>query len=107
MPVNNNQNQDLQVAYICVYFLMARDGEIIVDSIHKIFKKGKPDEVRAVDGIGFTINKGELFGLLGPNGAGKTTLIKCISTLLIPDSGSVKLGGYDIYREPLEVRRHI
>jgi len=86
---------------------MARDGEIIVEGIHKIFKKGKPDEVRAVDGIGFTIKKGELFGLLGPNGAGKTTLIKCISTLLIPDSGSVIVGGYDIYREPLEVRRHI
>ena len=86
---------------------MVGNGEIIVNDIRKIFKKGKPDEVRAVDGIGFTINKGELFGLLGPNGAGKTTLIKCISTLLIPDSGSVTVGGYDIYREPLEVRRHI
>ncbi|UCD06429.1 MAG: ABC transporter ATP-binding protein [candidate division WOR-3 bacterium] len=86
---------------------MVGSGEIIVNDIRKIFKKGKPDEVRAVDGIGFTINKGELFGLLGPNGAGKTTLIKCISTLLIPDSGSVTVGGYDIYREPLEVRRHI
>ncbi|UCG29941.1 MAG: ABC transporter ATP-binding protein [candidate division WOR-3 bacterium] len=86
---------------------MVGSGEIVVDGIHKVFKKGKPDEVRAVDGISFTINKGELFGLLGPNGAGKTTLIKCISTLLIPDSGSVKVGGYDIYREPLDVRRHI
>ncbi len=86
---------------------MVGSGEIVVDGIHKVFKKGKPDEVRAVDGISFTINKGELFGLLGPNGAGKTTLIKCISTLLIPDSGSVKVGGYDIYREPLNVRRHI
>lgn len=86
---------------------MIGNGEIIVNDIRKIFKKGKPDEVRAVDGIGFTIRKGELFGLLGPNGAGKTTLIKCISTLLIPDSGSVTVGGYDIYREPLDVRRHI
>ena len=86
---------------------MIENREIVVTDIRKVFKKGKADEVRAVDGISFTIKKGELFGLLGPNGAGKTTLIKCISTLLIPDSGSVNVAGYDIHREPLEVRRHI
>jgi ABC-2 type transport system ATP-binding protein len=86
---------------------MIEKGDIVVEGIHKIFKKGKSDEVRAVDGISFCIKKGELFGLLGPNGAGKTTLIKCISTLLIPDDGSAAVGGYDIYKEPLEVRRHI
>jgi len=86
---------------------MIEKGDIVVEGIHKIFKKGKSDEVRAVDGISFCIKKGELFGLLGPNGAGKTTLIKCISTLLIPDDGSVTVGGYDIYKESLEVRRHI
>jgi len=86
---------------------MIENGDIVVEGIHKIFKKGRSDEVRAVDGISFCIKKGELFGLLGPNGAGKTTLIKCISTLLIPDDGSVTVGGYDIYKESLEVRRHI
>ncbi|MBE0433693.1 ABC transporter ATP-binding protein [candidate division WOR-3 bacterium] len=86
---------------------MIDNGAITVEGIYKVFKKGRSDEVRAVDGISFDIKKGELFGLLGPNGAGKTTLIKCISTLLIPDSGAVRVAGYDIYREPLEVRRHI
>jgi ABC-2 type transport system ATP-binding protein len=86
---------------------MLEDGAIVVENLRKAFKKGKPDEVRAVDGASFTIKNGELFGLLGPNGAGKTTLIKCISTLLIPDSGAAKIGGYDIYNEPLQVRRHI
>ncbi|UCD19232.1 MAG: ABC transporter ATP-binding protein [candidate division WOR-3 bacterium] len=86
---------------------MSENGHIVVKGIHKIFKKGRTDEVRAVDGVDFSIMKGELFGLLGPNGAGKTTLIKCISTLLIPDDGSVTVGGYDIYKESLEVRRHI
>lgn len=97
----------MKVEHKCVLLGMVENGEIVVNGIHKVFKKGKPDEVRAVDGISFNINKGELFGLLGPNGAGKTTLIKCISTLLIPDSGSVEVGGYDICREPVEVRRHI
>ncbi|UCF70051.1 MAG: ABC transporter ATP-binding protein [candidate division WOR-3 bacterium] len=86
---------------------MNESGHIVVQGIYKIFKKGRTDEVRAVDGVDFSIKKGELFGLLGPNGAGKTTLIKCISTLLIPDDGSVTVGGYDIYKESLEVRRHI
>ncbi len=86
---------------------MLENGAIVVKELRKAFKSGKPDEVRAVDGVSFTIEKGELFGLLGPNGAGKTTLIKCISTLLIPDGGTAKIGGYDIYAESLQVRRHI
>lgn len=86
---------------------MLNSGDIVVDSLSKVFKKGSADEVRAVDGASFEIKKGELFGLLGPNGAGKTTLIKCISTLLIPDGGSARVGGFDIKREPLRVRKHI
>ncbi|MGB7053967.1 MAG: ABC transporter ATP-binding protein [bacterium] len=86
---------------------MIDDGAIVVQGLRKFFKKGKSDEVRAVDGVDFIIPKGELFGLLGPNGAGKTTLIKCISTLLIPDGGSAKIAGFNIYSEALEVRRHI
>jgi ABC-2 type transport system ATP-binding protein len=86
---------------------MVDNGAIIVRELRKLFKKGKSDEVRAVDGVSFTIGEGELFGLLGPNGAGKTTLIKCISTLLIPDGGSAHIAGFDIYNEALEVRKHI
>ncbi|MGC2413062.1 MAG: ATP-binding cassette domain-containing protein [Stellaceae bacterium] len=54
-----------------------------------------------------TINQGEMFGLIGPNGAGKSTLIKMLITLLPPTSGSARVVGYDIIREPGEVRRHI
>jgi ABC-2 type transport system ATP-binding protein len=86
---------------------MIENGAIVVEQLRKSFKKGKPDEVRAVDGVSFTIGNGELFGLLGPNGAGKTTLIKCISTLLIPDGGSARIAGFNIYSEALDVRRHI
>jgi len=86
---------------------MVENGAIVVEQLRKSFKRGKPDEVRAVDGVSFTIGNGELFGLLGPNGAGKTTLIKCISTLLIPDGGSARIAGFNIYSEALDVRRHI
>jgi len=105
--VNVCYNPSLKSVNQCVLLTMLENSDIVVEALCKVFKKGKPDEVRAVDGVGFSIRKGELFGLLGPNGAGKTTLIKCISTLLIPDGGSASVGGFDIKREPLRVRQHI
>lgn len=51
---------------------------------------------RAVDGLSFTINPGEIVGLLGPNGAGKTTAMRCIAGILRPTSGTVRIHGYDI-----------
>ncbi len=79
---------------------------ITIKNLVKIFKKHN-SEVRAVNGVNFEIREGELFGLLGPNGAGKTTLIKCISTLLIPDEGTAIVGGCDVLKDPLGVRKKI
>jgi ABC-2 type transport system ATP-binding protein len=62
---------------------------------------------RAVDGVSFTVARGELFGLLGPNGAGKTTTIGVLSTLLRADGGQVRIGGHDVATEPAQVRRLI
>lgn len=61
----------------------------------------------AVNGIDLSIPAGVIFGLLGTNGAGKTTVIKMLTTLLPPTSGTALVAGYDILREPFEVRRHI
>jgi oleandomycin transport system ATP-binding protein len=63
--------------------------------------------VRALDGIDMVARVGTVFGLLGPNGAGKTTAIRVLSTLLRPDSGRASVGGYDVVRQPGEVRRLI
>jgi ABC-2 type transport system ATP-binding protein len=64
-------------------------------------------ETRAVDGVSFTVERGELFGLLGPNGAGKTTTIKMLITLLVPTSGRATVLGHDVVAHPREVRRRV
>ena len=61
----------------------------------------------AVNGVSFTINKGEIFGLLGPNGAGKTTTIRILSTVLPPDEGDVTVGGYSLQHNADDVRKLI
>jgi ABC-2 type transport system ATP-binding protein len=61
----------------------------------------------AVDGISFTVKRGEIFGLLGPNGAGKTTTIKMLSTLLLPTSGTALVLGLDVQTRVGEIRKRI
>lgn len=64
-------------------------------------------QVTALDGVDLEVREGELFGLLGPNGAGKTTLIKILATLLYPTSGRALVGGHDVVKEPMAVKRII
>ncbi|MFL5654059.1 MAG: ABC transporter ATP-binding protein [Ktedonobacteraceae bacterium] len=59
---------------------------------------------RAVDNLNLTVRRGEFFGFLGPNGAGKSTTIKMMVGLLRPTSGSVWVGGVDVWKEPLQAR---
>jgi ABC-2 type transport system ATP-binding protein len=62
---------------------------------------------KAVDNVSFFIRSGEIFSLLGPNGAGKSTVINILTTLLPVQTGSVTIAGYDLAREPQNVRRSI
>ncbi len=59
-------------------------------------------DLTAVSDVTFSAKPGEIFGLLGPNGAGKTTTISCISGLLSPTSGSVRVMGHDAVRDGLQ-----
>ena len=76
---------------------------IVVDGLEKTYAKG----VRALDGVSFSVRKGEVFGLLGPNGAGKSTTVRVLATLTKPDAGHALVAGRDVAREPAAVRRSI
>ena len=61
----------------------------------------------AVDRLNFAVEPGEVFGLLGPNGAGKTTTLSMLCTILKPTSGTAIINGFDVTRQPSQVRRSI
>ena len=61
----------------------------------------------AIQGLNFTVGRGEVVGFLGPNGAGKTTTMKIITGYMAPSSGEVQVAGFDVFAEPLEVKRRI
>ncbi|MEL6591808.1 MAG: ABC transporter ATP-binding protein [Bacteroidota bacterium] len=65
-----------------------------------------PNGVEALKGVSLTLHKG-MFGLLGPNGAGKSTLMRILSTLQQPSSGSVQFAGFDVLRQPEEIRKRL
>jgi ABC-2 type transport system ATP-binding protein len=73
--------------------------------VDKSFKKRRGEVVRALDGVSLELGKGEVVGILGPNGSGKSTLMRVISTLVLPDSGSVEIFGTDAVRHPKRVQR--
>ncbi|MEV7790425.1 ATP-binding cassette domain-containing protein [Streptomyces sp. NPDC087512] len=64
-------------------------------------------ETKALDGVDLDVREGTVMGVLGPNGAGKTTLVRVLSTLITPDSGQAYVAGYDVVRQPRQLRRAI
>jgi ABC-2 type transport system ATP-binding protein len=80
------------------------DAAIVeVEGLVKVFK----GEIRALDGLDLTVERGGVYGLLGPNGAGKTTLIRVLSTLLPLDGGTARVAGADVRTDPAAVRARI
>jgi ABC-2 type transport system ATP-binding protein len=93
--------RDLQKSF---YGSAGKDGR---KGLAKFFLRGKRKKIAAVDRISFAVPKGEIFGIIGPNGSGKSTLIRCISTLLLPDKGTMRVFDHDVLREVMQVRQLI
>jgi ABC-2 type transport system ATP-binding protein len=79
------------------------DDPIVAEDLVKVYT-GK---IRAVDGVSFRVRQGELFGFLGPNGAGKTTNVNMLTANLRPTQGRATTAGFDVAKEPAEVKRRI
>lgn len=84
---------------------LAVSSEAILEAreLEKTYRGG----TKALNGISLSVNGGTIFGLLGPNGAGKTTFVKIAATQLLPTSGSIRILGHDVVREPKAVRNAI
>lgn len=83
-----------------------REPALEVQSLTKAYRlRGR--EIPAVSNLSFSLGKGQILGLLGPNGAGKSTTMRMLTTLARPDSGTARIAGYDVVRNPLAVRSRI
>src|SRR5207302_7137963 len=91
----------------------AMSAALVVDHVVKEFgasglerlrRRGRRTPYRAVDDVCFVVQPGEIYGVIGANGSGKSTLIRIICTLLLPDSGTVRVFGRDPVKNPLSVR---
>jgi len=81
---------------------LSQQAIVKVDGLTKAF-----GPLKAVDGVSFEVEEGEIFGFLGPNGAGKTTTINMLTTLLTPSGGTAMINGLDIHKHATEVRRTV
>jgi ABC-2 type transport system ATP-binding protein len=84
-----------------------RGGERVVPVVEVVDLRKRYGKVVAVDGISFTVGKGEIFGIVGPNGAGKSTTVECLAGLREKDSGTVSVLGLDLLREGRKLRERI
>lgn len=81
---------------------MSPDIAVEAEGLVKSFK-----ETKALNGVSFQVPRGKVLGVLGPNGAGKTTAVRILATLLRPDAGRAIVAGYDVVRNPREVRKRV
>lgn len=77
---------------------------VCVENLVKTYNKGR---VRALRGVSFDVDKGEIFGIIGPDGAGKTSLFRILTTLLLADSGKAVVDGFDVVKDYKKIRQHI
>ena len=86
---------------------MTNKNAVSVNQLTKIYAKKSTNSVVALNELNLEVKEGEIFGLLGPNGAGKTTFINILSGTVIKTNGSVNVWGFDVDKNPRQVRASI
>ena len=86
---------------------MNKKNVLYVKNLNKTYSKDSSKSTLALDGLNLEVKEGEIFGLLGPNGAGKSTFINILSGTTMKSSGEVSVWGFDIDKNPRQVRASI
>ena len=86
---------------------MDKKNALKVEDLTKIYSEKSSNEIKALNNLNLEVKKGEIFGLLGPNGAGKTTFLNILAGTVIKNSGNVNVWGYDLDKNPRQVRSSI
>ena len=86
---------------------MIKKNALKVEELNKIYSKNSPRDIKALNNLNLEVKVGEIFGLLGPNGAGKTTFLNILAGTIIKNSGNVNVWGYDLDKNPRQVRSSI
>ena len=86
---------------------MNQNNALKVENLTKIYSDKYSKEIKALNNLNLEVKEGEIFGLLGPNGAGKTTFLNILAGTVIKNSGSVKVWGHDLDKNPRQVRSSI
>jgi len=76
-------------------------------TLHDIVKTYDKGKIKALDGVSFTVEEGELFGLIGPDGAGKTSIFRILTTVLMADTGEASLSGWDVVKDYKQIRNEV
>lgn len=106
MTENATGSSPAQQEQVSTESRISGENEFAIE-VRDLVKRYPKAQFNAVDGISFTVKRGEIFGLLGPNGAGKTTTIGILTTGVLPTSGSAKIMGLDVAANPVRVRQLI
>ena len=86
---------------------MNKKNALKVEKLTKIYSKNSSKKIKALNDLNLEVKEGEIFGLLGPNGAGKTTFLNILAGIVIKNSGNVNVWGYDLDKNPRQVRSSI
>ena len=86
---------------------MSEKNALKIEKLTKIYSKKSSNEIKALNNLNLEVKEGEIFGLLGPNGAGKTTFLNILAGTVIKNSGNVNVWGYDLDKNPRQVRSSI